>query len=663
MNNVVAFVPRHDRDAERNLADFIHHCRHELTTFGADLDWDANYWPEAGLLFGNIHQKSRILEVRNALQQPFRDFAKAYLRYRQTHRPANAAFMVTALKCIERSLVQYTGEANISGIGFATLDQAAEIARENYKATTCYGTGRELAALAKFVSDRKLIAGNIDWKNPFKRQTDTVRTGHEAKARRDAKLPAQVGLDAIADIFSANPSGAKDIYTTSTVAMLLCAPSRISEIQELPLDCEVEEAKSDGTVAYGWRFRPKKGGSPMIKWIPDVMVDIAKEAIDRLRKLTEEARAVARWLEQDSEAANSNFPLPEFVGREDFSRQEIWSFIGRFPADLPKYMRVVKARTDVRVDLVSLHRWIKSHLSKRYRHFPWIDERRNTRFSELLYCLQDSLLSTHNGTKRLVLWQLDSNILNIDLQAPEGYRKLPFFQRHGFNQMLEEPLKITSHQFRHLIATMAMRGGLSQPEIARWRGSTDMRQNRAYNQMSEFELVARLRERDPTLISSKSEIEIAEQIKVALPVTTEEFNALQKTTAHITEVGFCIHDFVMSPCQRFRDCLNCTEQVCVKGDRRLGRLDDKLALVEHQLEAARDGAAEGLYGADPWTHIQTQTRDRMKELISIRNDESIPDGSIIRLANPLEFSPVKRALGAGRAGRLPAPPQAQIGGN
>lgn len=127
-------------------------------------------------------------------------------------------------------------------------------------------------------------------------------------------------------------------------------------------------------------------------------------------------------------------------------------------------------------------------------------------------------------------------------------------------------------------------------------------------------------------------------------MTTAEFNALHHTTAHITELGFCLHDFVMSPCQRFRDCINCTEQTCIKGDRRLGSLKDKLALVEMELAAAQDGAAEGIYGADPWTQIQLQTRARLIGLIEIMEDDSIPDGTIVRLANPHEFSPLRRAL-------------------
>ena len=162
-----------------------------------------------------------------------------------------------------------------------------------------------------------------------------------------------------------------------------------------------------------------------------------------------------------------------------------------------------------------------------------------------------------------------------------------------------------------------------------------------------------IRANDPALIRSSSELEIAENIRMALPVTTEEFNTLEKPTAHITEIGFCVHDFVMSPCQRFRDCLNCTEQVCVKGDRRLAGLRDKLAMVQKQVELAEEGAAEGLYGADPWTHIQRQSRDRLRGLIAIMEDPSVPDGSVIRLANSYEFSATKRALR--QKGLIPSP--------
>ncbi|EKD74304.1 MAG: hypothetical protein ACD_45C00005G0009 [uncultured bacterium] len=55
----------------------------------------------------------------------------------------------------------------------------------------------------------------------------------------------------------------------------------------------------------------------------------------------------------------------------------------------------------------------------------------------------------------------------------------------------ENSTPIDTHQFRHLLNTMAQRDGLSQSEIARWSGRADIKQNRVYDHMSEFELVIR----------------------------------------------------------------------------------------------------------------------------------------------------------------------------
>jgi len=121
-------------------------------------------------------------------------------------------------------------------------------------------------------------------------------------------------------------------------------------------------------------------------------------------------------------------------------------------------------------------------------------------------------------------------------------------------------------------------------------------------------------------------------------------------TAHITELGFCIHDFAMSPCQRFRDCLRCTEHICVKGDRRNERLGELLNLVKQQVEKAQSARAGKDYGADRWEEVHVDTKARLEALVAILNDPSVPEGSIIRLGNEKEFSPIKRALHLGGAG-------------
>lgn len=59
---------------------------------------------------------------------------------------------------------------------------------------------------------------------------------------------------------------------------------------------------------------------------------------------------------------------------------------------------------------------------------------------------------------------------------------------------------------------MAQRGGMSQIEIARWSGRVEVKQNRVYDHMSEFEIVDILRKKDSELVLHGSLEELREEI-------------------------------------------------------------------------------------------------------------------------------------------------------
>jgi hypothetical protein len=599
MTNIIQFIPKHAINAAENLAEFIRLCREELTVFGSDLKWEQNYWPTARITFGNLDQKTRVLDPDKTMQPPFLDFAKAYFRYQQGHKPTQSSPEIRALKCIERALFQLHNNADISNLNALVLDQSALLAKAHFSSGMAYHTGREIARLATFVSDKQLISGRLDWKSPITRPTDTVRTGVIARQQREDKLPNAELLDALADIFASNPTVPKDIFTSSVCAMLLCAPSRISEILALPVDCEVWQTKRDGNKAYGWRFQPGKGGVPCIKWISDAMISISQESIDRIRRLTDEARNIAKWY--------GMHPDQLYQSNLNTSKK---------PPKLPE-------------------------------DFPWFDKARRIRFSEALFCFQANQLHVGLSASQVMIWRPTANTLNDDLRSREsspGYFNPSIFDRHGFNSTQTESLKVSSHQFRHLLNTMAQRGGLTQAEIARWSGRADMSQNRVYDHMSEFELVDMLRVHDDSLSLDQPLQEIAEQIAAKIPMTRQEFNTLAIPTAHVTEYGFCIHDFTMSPCQRFRDCLNCTEQVCIKGDRRIDRLKERYTIVKQLKDKAQQEINDGTAGADRWYQIHDLTEKRVQELIGIMENPAIQNGAIIKLRNENEFSPLRRAI-------------------
>lgn len=66
---------------------------------------------------------------------------------------------------------------------------------------------------------------------------------------------------------------------------------------------------------------------------------------------------------------------------------------------------------------------------------------------------------------------------------------------------------------------------------------------------------------DDILLGQLSNIE---GIKKKVVISRDEYTQLKVRTAHKTDFGVCIHDFSMMPCQLHMDCLNCTEQICIK---------------------------------------------------------------------------------------------------
>lgn len=53
-------------------------------------------------------------------------------------------------------------------------------------------------------------------------------------------------IDLVGRVFSSNDKSQRDIFTTSIIALLLCAPTRISEVLSLEVDCEVEGKDKEG---------------------------------------------------------------------------------------------------------------------------------------------------------------------------------------------------------------------------------------------------------------------------------------------------------------------------------------------------------------------------------------------------------------------------------
>lgn len=652
MAEIFKFEGKARREARKNVDSFIDRCRNELMVFGLDLDWDS--WKWNGVVnFTKAGVQSQGVKPEQLLSSDIMDFAKAYIRYCQGHRPTKLKNEIKAIRCIEPALLKIKGVADISQADLLVFDEAAVIARKEYK-SSAYQAGNQLERLAKFISDNNMADFHSDWKNPISKPKEINRTGAKTKERRKRLMLSDYQLGLMADLFSMDLKDPRDIFTTSTLALAMCAPGRISEFQDLPVNCLHEETDKDGKSRLGLRFQAGKGFGADIKWVSTPFISIAKEAVKRLILLSQEGRTLAKWIEENPEKFYRHKGCPKVDEDTPLTLKQIcaafgWAVGGWRPRPiilktfLPNgWLYREYERNKRSITLRVLNNYIHANLLP--EGWPWKNRQRDIKFSNALYCMRKHEMNGgYKGVSPVRIWTPDNNAFTFDLGPRNVKSHKSIWERYGYTNPDGSAIKITSHQFRHFLNTLAQEGDLGQLVIAKWSGRVNIGQNRAYNHVPAYKILDKVKKIDGYDKLSGP----LEKVKKKEPVTLEDLNAIGESVAHITEFGFCVHDFSMVPCQKHRDCLNCTEQVCIKGDKeKLKRLIVQQKYIEEEYEKAAKGIENGFNGADRWYEHQKLSLARINELIELLESKNIPDGAVIQLRNDLEHSPLKREIAA-----------------
>lgn len=655
MTNVFQFSPRPELTCHQNLDEFILMCRDRLTVFGADLDWYSHSWSSVGN-FTKKGAPSRGFTQAQLLDAAIIPFAKAYVRYQQGHNPNSSKNEFKAIRCIEVALLEIKGCADISQTDISVLDEAGRVAA-TYNATS-YQAGISLVKLVDFLNESRIIPVPISWKNPIKKPKEIHRTDDVGKQRREDKMPPDHVLHAMAEMFNNDLLGARDRFTTSVFALCMCAPSRITEVQDLPLNCLHRETDSKGIERVGLRFYAGKGYKSDIKWLPTPMVQVAEEAVRRLTEMSEPGRKLAKWLEANPDNFYRHENCPNVDEDKPLTNTQACVALGLDPGDtasvatkrLKLGMKSYEPFTafyaeNGHVTLRFLNGFMHSKLPEGW---PWLNKERHVRYSEALCCFRQNELRADYPPRPIIVWSPGKSTFTTDINSIQG-REDSIWVRHGYTNPDGTSISLGSHQIRHYLNTLAQRGSLGQLDIAKWSGRVNVHQNATYNHMTADEHIEMARDAGIGVALTK--------IRENMPVTLADLDAIGDGIAHITIFGFCVHDYSMVPCQKHRDCLNCTEQVCVKGDTgKLERLKSHRDAIRVQLAKAKAANEEGIYGADRWSQHQIKTLERAGQLIQILESKDTPDGTIIRLSNDQEFSPLKRAIAArSTAPILPAP--------
>jgi hypothetical protein len=192
---------------------------------------------------------------------------------------------------------------------------------------------------------------------------------------------------------------------------------------------------------------------------------------------------------------------------------------------------------------------------------------------------------------------------------------------------------------------------------SKWAGRADPKHNRYYDHTSEEEY-----NHDWLEDQSSQDLAVSGEIKPLFKVqiargnsrSLQEYNTLTSLAIHVTEFGECKQSYIDQPCLKHRDCINCNDHICIKGNKeKLSRLEDKLKREKILLKGDKKAVDEKVNGALRWFQRREITVVRCEELIQWLKNPKVKDGDRIKLANVADVTHLDRALDANGKKRLP----------
>lgn len=645
--SVLHFTPNAELAPHQNMLAFINVCR-KSAVLGASGQFDKDIW-DNGYRKGQSHQ-TRILfttleGARQArpkptpavpepfLPEPFSSFAKACLVYLHDRKPVvNQAPRIAALRYLEAALRQLSRGSRPTAVDIQVLEAATELIVNGGVYDNAYAIANCLITIVDTMQDSGIVQLRDRWhhqlKAPYKLRS---RISADALAARQEKLPSAAGLRAIAGIFNA-AEGVGDSVVASYCALMLCAPERVNEVLRLQTHCLVE---GDGRFAgkLGIRWPGSKRSLDTTKWLPTNMVPTAREAISRLTASSAKAREIAAWYEANPDSLFLHDGVRHLRGAIEVTAAEVGQILwghedGRGVANAwlkSQGIRPLMAdgrQYRYRFSFADVERAV---LKKLPATFPFVPGAGKLKCVDSLGLVLKNALTTERAVWLCMFQTVDQNDLNYRLAGHLAVKSI--FERHGYTEDDGGPIEITSHAFRHYLNMLGQVGGLSDVEIAIFSGRKDVRQNRAYDHRTSVEVQAPIVQATRAGFRGNLIAPVGRQL-----LERDELMASGRPASHTTPYGYCMLDFAAEPCSRHRDCLDCDEQECVKGERHkednLRRKRDETA---HALARARAALDDEEYGADEWVKHHLRTLARVDELLAIVENPHVPAGARIRL--------------------------------
>ncbi|UNG19483.1 hypothetical protein [Stutzerimonas zhaodongensis] len=684
-NNIVDYKPKNQLAAEAQLAAFIEWAKQTLpkgipNQVHSSIRWEDGSWHRHGFYACSFTALGSTNVAPKAMQTPFTDFAKAILVYRRVYSQKKVmTIWLRALATMGVALFELTGTQDVTRVSAAVCNKACEdMDRRWTKGNTAYQHGKALEAIITLMRTKKLLKSDFRWTTHLTlRPRGTLK---QQKADREQKLPNPDAIRALGEVFSNELTNPLDIVVTSACALLLSAPSRVGELADVELNCQVFKEDTQGNRRMFLRWYAEKINQVMLKPVvrPE-MEPVVERVITLLRPITDEARAYAAWLEDHPDEFPPHEGLPPRGPDEPLSYAEACAalklsvcnvngsrsvFNVNFLKPLEKRKalspaaRALLAEIRVGWDRVGTRKFVKDkpgiqgfayddqcaltlrklnvllrekYLPKDFPYTtPYTEGKARVRYRDALFTVRTGALT--NDSASVVIHgfgvEIAANYIRLSTQlgGTNNQRKKSLFERYGY-----PGLKVNTHAFRHELNTRMHEAGLSQLLIDAFSGRTTM--GSIYNHETIEDRTQRVADYHP-----KTKHPIAAQrldkVKANQPLTLVEVRELregeQDRIIHQTHLGICLHCFASEPCPKMGACLDCGRLGCVKGDDvKLGNLMEERDDLKSRLDRAMDAQSRGVFGASESVKKLGEKLFKCEALIQTLENPELENGDIV----------------------------------
>ena len=487
---------------------------------------------------------------------------------------------------------------------------AENSARSREKVSSAYRVGQRLEEIAAFVDQWGIAHVRLHY-------TSSIPKSEAAPIA--TKMPSTATLEALADI---SASGAiydseASLICMRVVDILVATGFRIGEVLTLPARPIVRKGSD-----IGLRYWPEKGGKSRVKSVSSVHCELVERAVRDLTNACREARNAALWHERNPGKIRWPKDPGKTISARDIEKLGLaidgaaWFRTHKVPTVLAG--RAVVAR---RIDVEQTMRGLQFD-----RPFLTTGNGRTQTLGESLIVVFRNQLHAERSTNRFVTAPLSHGVMSDFLGGRRALGHESVFSRFGSSDGATH--RITSHQFRHWLSTIAKRGGLSEVELARWMGRRRIADNRAYDHRTQNE---RAEEARAMIRAGKADGAIAAAYRTLPPADAETFLLAQVNAVLTTPYGMCVHDYGQGPCERHFSCAGCSELLRRKGD-----AHEKAALtamLDRTREVLRKCGTEedaGTYGASNWLASQQRLEIDLVTMLAVDNSAS-DDGESVRV--------------------------------